>query len=118
MTVKVQANRLGAVAAATAAFLVIAGNAEAGVQFPDNRADHSPAAIEAGQARNLGPDDFVWHGRRSPHPVIAPVAMSGAERGFDWVDAGIGAATVVGAGLVGAGAVLVTRSQRRRAALS
>ena len=119
MKTNAQIQRFGAVAAVAAAFLVIAGGATAGLRFPDNRADHSPAAIEAGQAQNIAPDDFVRRGRPSPRPAIVPVAAtSSAESRFDWVDAGIGAAAVLGLSLVGAGAMLVTRTQRRRAALS
>jgi hypothetical protein len=62
---------------------------------------------------------FVRHGRPSPRPTTVPVAAtSSAEGRFDWVDAGIGAAAVLGLGLVGSSAMLVTRTQRRRAALS
>ena len=118
MKTNAQIQRFGAVAAVAAAFLVIAGGATAGLRFPDNRADHSPAAIEAGQAQNIAPDDFVHRGRPSPPAIVPAAATSSAESRFDWVDAGIGAAAVLGLSLVGAGAMLVTRTQRRRAALS
>lgn len=120
-----QIHRIGAVAAAAATFFgaaagaAAAGAAAAGFRFPDDRSDHSPAVITAGQNRNLAPDDFVWHRPPPARAMAVPVAVAQrVEPGFDWVDAGIGALAVVGLGLVGAGAVLVTRTQRRSTALS
>jgi hypothetical protein len=85
---------------------------------PDDRATHGQGAITGEQPNNVvRPDDRPYHGpgavelgqlnRIEQVPVIA-LGGSEAERvdGFDWLDAGIGAAAALGLGLVIAGSVV------------
>jgi hypothetical protein len=95
-----------------------------GVVRPDDRTMHGQGAIAAEQSRDvIRPDDRSIHGpgateleqmRVDQVPVIAP-SVSGAERvdGFDWLDAGIGAAAALGLALILAGSVVfvVRRTQ-------
>lgn len=105
-----------AVVAALAALLLVPGtafSAGGGLMYPDDRDVHSPAAIQASQSADIAPDDRVAH-----HPVTltAPIAaQASVGDGFDWVDAGIGAASVFGLGLVGAGAFVLVLRRRRTA---
>jgi hypothetical protein len=97
--------------AATSLVLAGAAAADRGM-YPDDRVVHSPAAIDAGQSTDLAPDDRIKH-----HPAslttIAPVtARASLGGGFDWDDAAIGAATVFGLVLLGAGGLLVLRQRR------
>jgi hypothetical protein len=56
---------------------------------------------------------------REPSAPIAQIAGNGSgSDGFDWFDAGIGAAAVVGLGLVGGGACVLVLRHRRAAAFS
>ena len=86
---------------------------------PDDRATHGQGAIIARQQSGVvRPDDRATHGqgavafeqvtRAGQVPVIAP-GGSGAVRvdGFDWLDAGIGAAAALGLGLIFAGGVVL-----------
>jgi hypothetical protein len=51
-------------------------------------------------------------------PSTQIVAKSAGTGGFDWIDAGIGGATVLGLGLVAAGACVLVLRHRRTAAFS
>jgi hypothetical protein len=84
---------------------------------PDDRATHGQGAIAPEQVSNTArPDDRTIHGpgaitfeqvtRAGQAPVIAPDAQSALSvDGFDWLDAGIGAAAALGLGLIVAGGV-------------
>jgi hypothetical protein len=82
-----------------------------GLSHPDNRANHGVGAIAAGPVTvAVRPDDGA--APRGPGAIGLPVvAVTGADGGFDWGDAGIGA--FGGAGivllLVGAAALLAAR---------
>ena len=80
---------------------------------PDDRATHGPGAIAFESSAPVRPDDRAWRGI-GPAPTIVPVESTSVRAdGFDWADAGIGAAGAFGLGLllVG-GAVLALRRQR------
>jgi hypothetical protein len=111
--------QLVVVTALSAASLSLAGAAAARtVIHPDDRAVHSPTAIKAGQSVDLAPDDRADHhpSTLTPNaPVTVPTTVGA---GFDWADAGIGAATAFGLGLVGVGGCVLVLRQRRGAAFS
>jgi hypothetical protein len=101
-----------------AIWLVVgAGNAYAyHVLSPDDRAVHSPAAISAARSADIAPDDRVLH-RPGMDPTPLAVPAKTGER-FDWIDAGIGAGTVLGLALLGMGAFVVVTRRRRGVAYS
>ena len=80
---------------------------------PDDRATHGPGAIAFESSAPVRPDDRAWRGV-GPAPTIVPVASTSVRAdGFDWADAGIGAAGAFGLGLLLVGSsVLVLRRQR------
>jgi hypothetical protein len=92
-------------AIATAALALAGGAAAAdGFGHPNDRATHGVGAIEA-EKRDivLRPDDRA--DRRLPGPVV--VVQPTTSGGFDWADAGIGAAAMLGVVLLVAGASVV-----------
>jgi hypothetical protein len=83
--------------------------ASAGVR-PDDRATHGPGAL--GSADVVRPDDRAWRGI-GVAPVIVETAPASRVAGFDWADAGIGAAAALGLALLLFGlSALVLRRQR------
>lgn len=85
------------------------------VARPDDRATHGQGAITLGQVSDtVRPDDRTIHGPGAitlepvtgpgQAPVIGPDGPAAAVvDGFDWLDAGIGAAAALGLGLIVAG---------------
>lgn len=111
--------RLAAVVSLAATSLVLAGTAAARtVLHPDDRAVHTPAAISAGQSTDIAPDDRADHHPSTLTPIVPVTPRASIGGGFDWADAGIGAATAFGLGLVGAGGFVLVLRQRRTAAFS
>jgi hypothetical protein len=103
---------------ATSLVLGWAAGAAAGT-YPDDRAVHSPSAISAQAATDLAhPDDRATHGPGSITRIAPITAQPSAAGSFDWLDAGIGAATVVGLGLLAGGASVFVVRHRRSAAFS
>ena len=88
---------------------------------PDDRATHGLGAIVLEQRNDVvRPDDRATHGqgaiefeqvtRADQVPVIAANgSVSARADGFDWLDAGIGAAAALGLGLIVAGSLVVRR---------
>lgn len=81
---------------------------------PNDRASHGPGAFASGTAGDvIRPDDRSWRG---PGPVPVVEVSSGPQLradGFDWADAGIGAAGALGIALLLAGlSALVVRRER------
>jgi hypothetical protein len=103
--------RLAAGGAVATAALVLAGGATAADRpvHPDNRATHGVGAIEA-EKRDvvLRPDDRADRRLPGASAVVVQPAMSG---GFDWVDAGIGAAATLGVVLLFVGASVMRLRQ-------
>ncbi len=111
--------RLAVVVVLAATSLVLAGAAAADPPtYPDDRAVHNPAAINAGQSTDLAPDDRVGHHPGSLTPVTPIAAHPTIGGGFDWSDAGIGAATVFGLGLLSTGGFVLILRRRRSPAFS
>ncbi len=81
---------------------------------PDDRPTHGPGLFATNSSNDVvRPDDRAWRGI-GPAPTMVPVESTSVRAdGFDWADAGIGAAGAFGLGLllVG-GAVLMLRRQR------
>jgi hypothetical protein len=82
---------------------------------PDDRVTHGPGSLGV-TVDVLRPDDRAWRGA-GPVPTIVPtVSPSSRVDGFDWTDAGIGAAGAIGLALLLAGAsAIVIRRQRTTA---
>ena len=83
------------------------------INHPDGRAVRGPGAFASNGADVVRPDDRAWRGV-GPTPVIVETE-SPASRvdGFDWADAGIGAAGALGIALLLMGfSALVLRRQR------
>jgi hypothetical protein len=91
----------------------------AGGTRPDDRTNHGPGAV-AGHASTdaIRPDDRAWRGA-GPVPTFE-VVQSPRIRvdGFDWTDAGVGAAAALGLGLVLAGAAALVRRRLQVATLA
>ena len=84
--------------------------ASAGVR-PDDRATHGPGAL--GAVDVVRPDDRAWRGVDSAPVIVETESSAGRVDGFDWADAGIGAAGAVGIALLLMGfSALVLRRQR------
>ena len=103
--------KLAAGGAIATAALALAGGATAADRpmHPDNRATHGVGAIEA-EKRDivLRPDDRADRGLPgTPAVVVQPASSSG----FDWVDAGVGAAATLGVVLLIAGASVIRLRQ-------
>jgi hypothetical protein len=79
---------------------------------PDDRATHGPGAISATDNPAVRPDDRAWRGA-GPAPASVPDATSTGVDGFDWADAGIGAAGALGLGLLLIGGTAFVVRQRR-----
>jgi hypothetical protein len=81
----------------------------------------SPDAQDAAKGRRAGsgPDMIspdtkdAANGRGTGGPTIEVVTVSAPNR-FDWIDAGIGAASGLGASLIGAGGLLLVLKRHRR----
>lgn len=93
---------------------------------PDARDAGRPAVIDrvSPDARDAGrpapPVDRVSpdardNGRREPAPVVIEGPPVVADDGFDWTDAGLGAAALVVLTSVGFGAAITVRTRRRPA---
>jgi hypothetical protein len=78
---------------------------------PDDRAFRGPGAVPAAAA--VRPDDRADRSL----PIGSVVALPTAGVGFDWTDAGIGAAAAFGLVLVAAGVSLIGLRHRRAPAL-
>jgi len=81
---------------------------------PDDRANHgSGAFVTDASSEIVRPDDRAWRGVGLPPTVEVVQSPPVRVDGFDWADAGIGAAAALGLGLLLAGAsALVVRRQR------
>ena len=55
------------------------------------------------------------HAQRTEEPSRSPIVVEVRDDGFDWADAGIGGAGVLGLVLAGAGAALIVRRQNEPA---
>jgi hypothetical protein len=87
----------------------------AGATRPDDRPNHGPGAQAAHTAggETVRPDDRAWRGA-GPVPTVEVLTSPRASvDGFDWADAGIGAAAALGLGLLlaGASAAVLRRHQ-------
>ena len=84
--------------------------ASAGVR-PDDRATHGPGAV--GAVDIVRPDDRAWRGVGSAPVIVETESPASRVDGFDWADAGIGAAGALGIALLLMGSsALVLRRQR------
>lgn len=82
---------------------------------PDDQAMHGMGAI-ALKTTVVRPDDRATRGPGSlPSATFVEPPAAGA---FDWADAGVGAAAVVGLGLIGFGAFVIVARNRRGPAFS
>jgi hypothetical protein len=84
---------------------------------PDDRANHGAGAVASDSASQIvRPDDRAWRGTGPATTVEIVQPPSVRVDGFDWADAGIGAAAAFGFGLLLVGAsALVLRRQRATA---
>jgi hypothetical protein len=80
---------------------------------PDDQATHGPGAVAVTTSSAVRPDDRPNHGPGSIGPITPVVIASPAGGGFDWIDAGVGAAFGMGASLIVAGALLAGQRRRR-----
>lgn len=120
-------------ACAFAVVIAAPAQADSGAR-PDDRAIHGPGAVAAGApAQPVRPDDRAFRGV-APVPPVSPVrpddradrrllsvaaeALPTTADGFDWTDAGIGAAGAFGLVLLVAGASVVGLRLRRAPVLS
>ena len=134
--------KIAVAALATVSAVILAAPAQAGSPVrPDDQAIHGPGSVATGlPAAPVRPDDRA--DRRLPgaadepglgtEPTKTPIvgddkgnvrvgveyAPTGGADGFNWGDAGIGAAAAFGLVLLAAGASLVERRHRRAAAIS
>ena len=106
--------------------VVAAGTSTAiGSTRPDDRANHGTGAA-ALQLRSdvVRPDDRANHGTGAiVLEQVTPAGQTGESEaarigGFDWLDAGIGAAAAFGLGLIAAGSVVLARRRPRSPAYS
>ena len=81
---------------------------------PDDRATHGPGSISRSETTApTRPDDRAWRGVGPAATVDVVQSPPVRVDGFDWADAGIGAAAALGLGLLLAGgSALVVRRQR------
>jgi hypothetical protein len=87
------------------------------MRSPDTQ-DAAKASQSASAIDMQSPDTKdAANGRGGAVPTIEVVTVAAPSR-FDWIDAGIGAASGLGASLVAAGALLVVLRRRRGAVLS
>jgi hypothetical protein len=86
---------------------------------PDDRANHGPGAfVRDTSSEIVRPDDRAWRGA-GPAPTVAIVESPSVRvDGFDWADAGIGAAAAFGFGLLLVGASALVRRRQSVAAVS
>jgi hypothetical protein len=86
---------------------------------PDDRANHGPGAVVTDDSSAIvRPDDRAWRGA-GPAPAVEVLrAPSVRTDGFDWADAGIGAAGALGLGLLLVGATTLVLRRQRAAAFS
>jgi hypothetical protein len=75
-------------------------------------------AIRASQLRSVSPDDRPLFRGVETANVADRVVVSTDSDGFQWVDAGVGAATTFGFGLLMGATALMVRQKRRRLATS
>jgi len=86
---------------------------------PDDRAVHGPGAITVSSGSDSArPDDRATHGPGSVTEMTPTEVQAPAASRFDWIDASIGAVSVVGLGLLGLGAAALLLRRRRTAAFS
>ncbi len=90
---------------------------------PDDRATHGPGALRQPHPSRLSPEleglTRSYQAAARPAPAIGPVgAGSTGVDGFDWADAGIGAAGALGLGLLLIGGTALAVRQRRVSAYS
>jgi hypothetical protein len=86
----------------------------------DRRSPDTQDAAKAGQAGSvpdmISPDtQDAAKGRPLVNPTIEVVTLA-EPSGFEWLDAGVGAALGLGASLIGAGGVLLVLKRQRRPA--
>jgi hypothetical protein len=91
----------------------IAAASSSDVVRPDDRPTHGPGAVTVTTSTAVRPDDRPTHGVGSIGPSTLVVTASPAGGGFDWIDAGVGAAFGMGASLIVAGALLAGQRRRR-----
>jgi hypothetical protein len=92
----------------------IAAEGSATAVRPDDRATHGPGIFDtAPSSTPVRPDDRAWRGV-GPAPTVEVIESPSVRiDGFDWADAGIGAAAALGLGLlVAGGSALALRRQR------
>jgi hypothetical protein len=102
----------GAAVALTALVATTGAMAADAVVRPDDRAAHGPGIDAAPLDVVLRPDDRADR----PLPNDAPVTQPTTSEGFDWVDAGIGAAATLGLVLLVAGASVMRLRQQTQTA--
>jgi hypothetical protein len=110
---------------ATAAMLAVSAAAASANQYQDLRSpDARDAAREAGPlagpSQDLRSPDARDAARDLPRVVVSPPLVEVREApsgGFDWGDAGIGAAGTLGLFSIAAGSALLVTGRRRRGAL-
>jgi hypothetical protein len=90
----------------------IAATTSTGIR-PDDRPNHGPGAVAGTTSTGIRPDDRPTHGVGSIGPITLVETASPAGGGFDWIDAGVGAAFGMGASLIVAGALLAGQRHRR-----
>lgn len=91
-----------------------AGLAVVAVQTPDNRADRIGPAGATVTIDTTGAG--LMHASMVNAELAQRAALVGAGSGFQWADAGIGAAAGIAAALTALGAAAAVRSRRRVAA--
>jgi hypothetical protein len=98
----------------------LAGHPQGMASFLDGR---SPDTRDAGQEAQAllatpveGRSPSTREAARTAHAIPAPLVVTVAAGGFDWGDAGIGAAAVFALALLGAGLVVLVRDSRRQKA--
>jgi hypothetical protein len=109
----------------TAALLAVCGGTASASQYQDLRSpDARDAAREAGAvvgpSQDLRSPDARDAARELPRVVVSPPLVEVREApsgGFDWGDAGIGAAGTLGLFSIAAGSALLLTGRRRRGAL-
>jgi hypothetical protein len=93
-------------------------DARTGQKVADTSPGVAPVGLSEmyGQRSSLGPDDRAVFRGVEPTSVPVSVTVSSDSEGFQWSDAGLGAASTLALVLLMGAATLVIRHQRRRIA--